>query len=193
MKWSSSARWRGRFNRASRLLHFTSSHLIRARFYTNVWPIAGRITTQHWDLYDTRHAVFHPARLSAETLETGYWRAYRDFYRGDRSSPAHRPTPAQSINCATSPMRAAGRSSSRCGIWSSAPQRAAAASAAGKLPGWIWRAGHITIRYDAAGNRAGSVAQSSSRTSATRRASACQALKCSRSYTQSLRFAKHFR
>jgi radical SAM superfamily enzyme YgiQ (UPF0313 family) len=41
----------------------------------------GRITTQNWDLYDTRHAVFRPARMSAEELERGYWRAYRDFYR----------------------------------------------------------------------------------------------------------------
>jgi radical SAM superfamily enzyme YgiQ (UPF0313 family) len=41
----------------------------------------GRITTGDWDLYDTRHAVFQPARLSAEALESGYWRAYRDFYR----------------------------------------------------------------------------------------------------------------
>jgi radical SAM superfamily enzyme YgiQ (UPF0313 family) len=41
----------------------------------------GRITTSNWDLYDTRHAVFCPAKMSAETLEAGYWRAYRDFYR----------------------------------------------------------------------------------------------------------------
>ncbi len=41
----------------------------------------GRITTANWDLYDTRHAVFRPARMSAQALEDGYWRAYRDFYR----------------------------------------------------------------------------------------------------------------
>jgi len=41
----------------------------------------GRITTQDWDLYDTRHAVFQPAQMEAHTLEAGYWRAYRDFYR----------------------------------------------------------------------------------------------------------------
>ena len=41
----------------------------------------GRITTQNWDLYDTRHAVFRPAKMKAEALEAGYWRAYRDFYR----------------------------------------------------------------------------------------------------------------
>ncbi|MDY6782437.1 MAG: radical SAM protein [Cyanobacteriota bacterium] len=41
----------------------------------------GRMTTDNWDLYDTRHTVFRPAKMSAETLEAGYWKAYRDFYR----------------------------------------------------------------------------------------------------------------
>ncbi len=41
----------------------------------------GRLTSDDWDLYDTRHVVFKPARLSPEALEAGYWRAYRDFYR----------------------------------------------------------------------------------------------------------------
>jgi hypothetical protein len=40
-----------------------------------------RILHRDWDLYDTRHVVFRPARLDARTLEEGYWRAYRDFYR----------------------------------------------------------------------------------------------------------------
>jgi radical SAM superfamily enzyme YgiQ (UPF0313 family) len=40
----------------------------------------GRITTSNWDLYDTRHSVFVPARMSSETLEAGYRRAYQDFY-----------------------------------------------------------------------------------------------------------------
>jgi radical SAM superfamily enzyme YgiQ (UPF0313 family) len=40
----------------------------------------GRITSEDWDLYDTRHAVFQPARMSAQALEDGYRRAYRDFY-----------------------------------------------------------------------------------------------------------------
>jgi hypothetical protein len=31
--------------------------------------------------YDTRHAVFRPAKMTAEALEAGYWRAYQDFYR----------------------------------------------------------------------------------------------------------------
>jgi radical SAM superfamily enzyme YgiQ (UPF0313 family) len=41
---------------------------------------SGRITTNNWDLYDTRHAVFIPRRMSARTLEAGYWRAYENFY-----------------------------------------------------------------------------------------------------------------
>jgi hypothetical protein len=41
----------------------------------------GRITSRNWDLYDTRHAVFRPAKMPAEALEAGYWRAYRQFYR----------------------------------------------------------------------------------------------------------------
>jgi radical SAM superfamily enzyme YgiQ (UPF0313 family) len=40
----------------------------------------GRITSRNWDLYDTRHVVYRPARLSAEALKAGYDRAYRDFY-----------------------------------------------------------------------------------------------------------------
>jgi radical SAM superfamily enzyme YgiQ (UPF0313 family) len=41
----------------------------------------GRITHQNWDLYDTRHVVFQPRRMSPEQLEEGYWEAYRMFYR----------------------------------------------------------------------------------------------------------------
>jgi radical SAM superfamily enzyme YgiQ (UPF0313 family) len=40
----------------------------------------GRIFSSDWDRYDTRHAVFRPRRMSAEALEAGYHRAYRDFY-----------------------------------------------------------------------------------------------------------------
>ncbi|MFN8531616.1 MAG: cobalamin-dependent protein [Anaerolineae bacterium] len=40
-----------------------------------------RLTTSNWDLYDTRHVVYKPARIAPEALEAGYWRAYRDFYR----------------------------------------------------------------------------------------------------------------
>jgi radical SAM superfamily enzyme YgiQ (UPF0313 family) len=40
----------------------------------------GRIISHNWDLYDTRHAVYQPARMTPEALEAGYWQAYRDFY-----------------------------------------------------------------------------------------------------------------
>jgi radical SAM superfamily enzyme YgiQ (UPF0313 family) len=40
----------------------------------------GRITTQNWDRYDTRHVVFRPARMSPDVLERGYHWAYRQFY-----------------------------------------------------------------------------------------------------------------
>lgn len=42
---------------------------------------AGRLTTRNWDLYDTRHVVYTPDRMSAAALKAGYDRAYRDFYR----------------------------------------------------------------------------------------------------------------
>ncbi len=41
----------------------------------------GRITCRDWDRYDTRHAVFQPARLTPKALEAGYWQAYQDFFR----------------------------------------------------------------------------------------------------------------
>ena len=41
----------------------------------------GRLLTRDWDLYDTRHVVYRPARLKPETLEAGYHWAYREFYR----------------------------------------------------------------------------------------------------------------
>jgi radical SAM superfamily enzyme YgiQ (UPF0313 family) len=40
-----------------------------------------RIATRNWDLYDTRHVVYGPARLSPEELKTGYEWSYRQFYR----------------------------------------------------------------------------------------------------------------
>ena len=41
---------------------------------------AGRILHRDWDRYDTRHAVFRPARMTTAQLEAGYWRAYERFY-----------------------------------------------------------------------------------------------------------------
>jgi radical SAM superfamily enzyme YgiQ (UPF0313 family) len=52
----------------------------------------GRITTRDWDLYDTRHVVYRPLRLSGEMLKAGYDWAYREFYRWPsiaRGSLAH--------------------------------------------------------------------------------------------------------
>ena len=39
-----------------------------------------RILHRDWNLYDTRHVVFRPEKLTPAQLEAGYWRAYRDFY-----------------------------------------------------------------------------------------------------------------
>jgi len=41
----------------------------------------GRMLTQDWNLYDTRHVVYRPAKLQPETLKEGYDWAYREFYR----------------------------------------------------------------------------------------------------------------
>jgi hypothetical protein len=41
----------------------------------------GRILTRDWNLYDTRHVVYRPARLQPEVLKDGYDWAYREFYR----------------------------------------------------------------------------------------------------------------
>jgi radical SAM superfamily enzyme YgiQ (UPF0313 family) len=54
----------------------------------------GRLLHRNWDLYDTRHAVFRPVRMSPEELEAGYWRAYRDFYRWSSIARAAMTKPA---------------------------------------------------------------------------------------------------
>jgi radical SAM superfamily enzyme YgiQ (UPF0313 family) len=41
----------------------------------------GRMTTRNWDLYDTRHVVYKPSRMTAATIDAGYVWAYREFYR----------------------------------------------------------------------------------------------------------------
>lgn len=41
----------------------------------------GRMTTSDWNLYDTRHVVYRPAKLTADALKAGYDWAYREFYR----------------------------------------------------------------------------------------------------------------
>jgi radical SAM superfamily enzyme YgiQ (UPF0313 family) len=55
----------------------------------------GRVTTDDWDLYDTRHTVFKPALMSGVALERGYRWAYREFYRWSsivRGAAAHGDT-----------------------------------------------------------------------------------------------------
>jgi radical SAM superfamily enzyme YgiQ (UPF0313 family) len=51
---------------------------------------SGRITTRNWDLYDTRHVVYTPARLTPQRLEVGYDWAYREFYRWSSIASAAR-------------------------------------------------------------------------------------------------------
>src|SRR5215475_1057709 len=41
----------------------------------------GRMVTSDWNLYDTRHVVYRPARLPPEVLKAGYDWAYNEFYR----------------------------------------------------------------------------------------------------------------
>jgi radical SAM superfamily enzyme YgiQ (UPF0313 family) len=41
----------------------------------------GRIQTKNWDLYDTRHAVYKPSKLTPIQLEQGYCKAYHEFYK----------------------------------------------------------------------------------------------------------------
>ncbi len=41
----------------------------------------GRIISNNWDLYDTRHVIYKPTQISPDDLEAGYWRSYREFYR----------------------------------------------------------------------------------------------------------------
>ncbi len=52
----------------------------------------GRILTNNWDLYDTRHVVYKTHGLSAEQLEEGYNWAYEEFYKWSniwKASMAH--------------------------------------------------------------------------------------------------------
>ena len=53
----------------------------------------GRIVTRDWDLYDTRHVIYRPTRLSPEALKRGYDWSYAEFYRWGnifKASSAHR-------------------------------------------------------------------------------------------------------
>jgi hypothetical protein len=41
----------------------------------------GRIRTRNWERYDTRHVVYETRNMTEVELESGYWRAYREFYQ----------------------------------------------------------------------------------------------------------------
>lgn len=63
------------------------------RLYENM-ERAGRISTNNWDLYDTRNVVYRPAKLSSTELEAGYQWAYKEFYSWNnifKASMAHGP------------------------------------------------------------------------------------------------------
>lgn len=49
------------------------------RLYEDMYA-QGRIKTDNWDLYDTRHVVYETKKISADVLKSGYDKAYRDFY-----------------------------------------------------------------------------------------------------------------
>jgi radical SAM superfamily enzyme YgiQ (UPF0313 family) len=59
----------------------------------------GRLLTRDWDLYDTRHAVFQPARMTTRQLEEGYRWAYREFYTWQNiaAGATHHATAGRSI------------------------------------------------------------------------------------------------
>lgn len=59
----------------------------------------GRILHRDWDRYDTRHTVFQPRQMTPAQLETGYWRAYRDFYTWPSilRGAFHKETAAQAV------------------------------------------------------------------------------------------------
>ena len=59
---------------------------------------AGRILTRDWDLYDTRHVVYRPARLTPEQLKHGYDWAYREFYRWSSIARGSQATGPSSIS-----------------------------------------------------------------------------------------------
>ncbi len=52
-----------------------------------------RLLHRNWDLYDTRHTVFKPARMTPSQLEEGYWNAYQKFYRWSNIFQAARSKP----------------------------------------------------------------------------------------------------
>lgn len=56
----------------------------------------GRILHRDWNLYDTAHAVFRPARMTPEQLEEGYGRCYEQLF-SHRSIWRRRPEDPTSV------------------------------------------------------------------------------------------------
>ena len=75
----------------------------------------GRIVTRDWNLYDTRHVVFRPARLKPEALKDGYNWACASSIAGPPSGGRPFHTARSSTRRSTSFMPRAGRSSNRSG------------------------------------------------------------------------------
>lgn len=50
------------------------------RLYNSMYE-SNRITSNNWDLYDTRHVVYKPKGLTPEELENGYLWSYNEFYK----------------------------------------------------------------------------------------------------------------
>jgi len=75
----------------------------------------GRITSHDWNVYDTRHVVYQPARLRPDALKIGYDWAYREFYRWSSIAQAslHHGTIKHQLKHFFYAW--AGRSSSPCG------------------------------------------------------------------------------
>jgi len=86
----------------------------------------GRILSRDWDLYDTRHAVFQPARMSPEALEAGYRRAYREFYRWSSILRSARATGSSHLRPNPAAAAAGQTSSAQSGRGSHVPARGAA-------------------------------------------------------------------
>ena len=74
-----------------------------------------RILHRDWDRYDTRHVVYQPADMDAQTLESGYCRAYQAFHRWGSIWPETAPRTPSGARSGTWLTSADGRSSSPSG------------------------------------------------------------------------------
>lgn len=77
---------------------------------------AGRLTTSNWDLFDTRHTVFQPAKMSPDELEEAIIVATAIFTRGVPLSNQAFFTAVSNISSNTFFIPALGRSLNHCGM-----------------------------------------------------------------------------